>query len=277
MKLPQIALTGPKKSSSVDVNDAIFGAPINWLLLTQVIEAYRANQRRSHAKKQTRSEVTATKTKWYRQKGTGRARHGAQNVNLFRGGGLAHGPKGIENFSRKITQKMKQKSLASALSALADKERVKIGVGATEFTGRTPEAQDALLRISEDPKEKVLAIVAADYQGFLQAAKNIERLMLTRADRVNALEVANADQVVVMEEALPTLLQRVGAISRSHENKSVSTESTAKVKSKTTTKTKATKAKTKSSTQKAAKKSKTADKKSKPAAKKSTKVKKQEK
>lgn len=209
MKLPQIALTGPKKTSTVTVEDSVFGGKVNWTLLTQAVEAYRANQRRAHAKKQTRSEVSLTKSKWYRQKGTGRARHGAKSANIFVGGGLAHGPKGIQNFKRQLSTKMKRAALASALAAQTSKQKVMIATGGTEFTGRTPEAKDALLRISQDEKQSVLVIVSDDYKNFLQASKNIKRMQLTRADRVNALEIANANLVVVMKESLPVLSTRI--------------------------------------------------------------------
>src|SRR3989344_8061779 len=71
----------------------VFGAKINQPLMAQAVRVYLANQRQGNAHTKSRGEITLTTAKWYRQKGTGRARHGAKSAPIFVGGGVAHGPK----------------------------------------------------------------------------------------------------------------------------------------------------------------------------------------
>ena len=159
MKLAQITLTGAKRTTQVEVSEDLFG-PINPELLSQAVFVYRSNLRQGGAKTQTRSEVGRTKSKWYRQKGTGRARHGARTANIFVGGGVVHGPTGLENFSKKLSRKMKQGALRSALGIMAAHESVMLASGLDGFTGKTKEALDAYVRISPEQTDKVLFIIA---------------------------------------------------------------------------------------------------------------------
>ena len=85
------------------------------LLLAQSVRAFLSNQRRARAKTKTRAEVLGSKSKIYRQKGTGRARHGDRQAPIFVGGGVPHGPTGGQNYQLKINRKMKHLALASVL------------------------------------------------------------------------------------------------------------------------------------------------------------------
>ena len=76
-----------------------------------------ANARQGSHSTRSRSEIRATGAKWYRQKGSGRARHGAQSAPIFVGGGLAHGPK-PRDYSKKMPKKMRRGAIRSTLSAL---------------------------------------------------------------------------------------------------------------------------------------------------------------
>ncbi|RMF35123.1 MAG: 50S ribosomal protein L4, partial [Chloroflexi bacterium] len=77
----------------VELPPKIFQAPINTALMHQALVRQLANARQGTHKTKSRGEVNRTKAKWYRQKGTGRARHGSRNAPIFVGGGIAHGPK----------------------------------------------------------------------------------------------------------------------------------------------------------------------------------------
>jgi len=243
MKLSQITLTGSKRTTEVTVNEDWFG-PINPELLSQAVYVYRSNLRQGGAKTQTRSEVSRTKTKWYKQKGTGRARHGARTSNIFIGGGVSHGPTGLENYTKKLTQKMKQAALRSALGIMAAHDSVMLGAGLDGFTGKTKEAVEAYQRISADQTEKVLFIIGGEYDAFRLSAANLPEVELTRADRVNAYEVASADKIVILKEAMATL---EGRLARAEKAKPAAKaeEAAPAAKTKTQTKAKKTPAKTK--------------------------------
>src|SRR3990167_4620035 len=94
------------KQEGVNLPKALFGEKQNDKLLAQAIHVYRDRQHLGNSKVKTRGEVTATTRKWYRQKGTGRARHGAVSAPLFVGGGVAHGPKGINRHNLRLNAKL---------------------------------------------------------------------------------------------------------------------------------------------------------------------------
>src|SRR3989344_7204583 len=100
------SLSLPKEAFSVDVNKA---------LLAQAVRVYQSNQRQGTASTKTRGEVVGSTRKIYRQKGTGRARHGDIKAPIFVGGGVAHGPKSA-NYRKSISQKMRRIALLGALS-----------------------------------------------------------------------------------------------------------------------------------------------------------------
>lgn len=97
----------------------IFELPWNADLVHQVITSYAANKRGGTAHAKGRGEVRGGGRKPWRQKGTGRARHGSIRSPIWKGGGVSHGPKKERNFSRKINKKMARKALFTVLSAKA--------------------------------------------------------------------------------------------------------------------------------------------------------------
>src|SRR5271155_2337457 len=102
--------------SSLDLADAVFGAPINEDLLYEAVRHSQAARRRGTAKTKTRHEVSGSGKKLWRQKGTGRARMGSIRSPLWRHGGTVHGPQ-PKDYSYKLPRKMQLGALRSALSA----------------------------------------------------------------------------------------------------------------------------------------------------------------
>lgn len=207
MKLAQIFLTGTG-DKSVTVSDAIFGGEVNLDLIAQAVYVYQSNQRKAHATVQRRGEVDATGKKAWKQKGTGRARHGARTAPIFVGGGQAHGPTGGQNYKKTLSASMKVAALRSALAAQAQDKNALIAQGADKLTGQTKELVSAFAEYTVKPTNKVLVVIG-DNDTFLRAASNLPQIQITRASRVNALEVAQSDTVIVLNEALPILEERL--------------------------------------------------------------------
>jgi len=105
------------KSGQMELPKNIFAVKINESLMAQAVRVYLSNQRKSRTKTKSRGEIVLTKAKWFRQKGTGRARHGARSAPIFVGGGVAHGPTGEQNYHLKMSKKMKKQALFSALTS----------------------------------------------------------------------------------------------------------------------------------------------------------------
>lgn len=105
-----------KKTGSVELSDTVFGLPWNSDLVHQVIVALEANKRTPVAHTKTRGEVRGGGKKPWRQKGTGRARHGSTRSPIWIGGGVTFGPRNDRDFSKKVNRKTRNKALAVALS-----------------------------------------------------------------------------------------------------------------------------------------------------------------
>ncbi len=105
-----------KSSGKIKLPEAIFGAPWNADLVHEVVRLMNSNSRTNIAHAKTRGEVRGGGKKPWKQKGTGRARHGSSRSPIWVGGGVTHGPRNDQNYSRKINKKARIKALFSILS-----------------------------------------------------------------------------------------------------------------------------------------------------------------
>ncbi|MCA9671281.1 MAG: 50S ribosomal protein L4 [Myxococcales bacterium] len=108
-----------EKVGSIELSDELFAAPVKEHLLWEVVVAQRAARRRGTAHTKGRSDVQGSTRKIYRQKGTGRARHGSIRAPIFVGGGTVFGPRNTRNFEKKVLKKVRRGALISALSLRA--------------------------------------------------------------------------------------------------------------------------------------------------------------
>jgi large subunit ribosomal protein L4 len=207
MKLKVIRTTS--RDSSITVSDQIFDKK-NDQLLAQAVLVYLSNKRQGTSKTQTRSEVSRTTRKWYRQKGTGNARHGARDATLFVGGAVAHGPTGIENWKKTLTKKQKKQALVAALSAQV--ENIVINDEILELSGKTKQAAELLTKIiqnfNEDltlAKTKILIVADKKNDKLNQATSNLSNVKILLTNQLNALVVSQADLIIMTNPAVSTL------------------------------------------------------------------------
>jgi len=148
-----------KKSGTTTLPKEIFGKEVSEKLLAQAVRVYLANKRQAPAKTKSRGEIKTSKRKIWRQKGTGRARHGSRNAPIFVKGGVAHGPRGNQNFSLKMPKKMKRAALLGALTNKADDKKIFVIEDFTKIKPKTKEAQkliDVLLK-KENTRKTLVA------------------------------------------------------------------------------------------------------------------------
>ncbi|MCL2110614.1 50S ribosomal protein L4 [Microgenomates group bacterium] len=185
---------------------SIFDTPINQELLAQATRVYLANLRQDTAKTKTRSEINRTHKKWFRQKGTGNARHGARNPNIFVGGGVAFGPTGEQNHSLTLPTKMKKAALLSALSW--QKPNSSVNDGILELDGKTKTAYTLLKdKLQDDAR---LIWVADDISPEARRSlSNLSQVLLVSSRRLNTLQVLNAHHLLFTTSALKSLEERL--------------------------------------------------------------------
>ncbi len=183
----------------------IFAASINPQLMAQAVRVYSANQRGGFAATKTRAEVAGSTRKIYRQKGTGRARHGAQRAPIFVHGGIAHGPK-PQDYSLNLSKKMRKLALFSALTAKLRDGKIKFVCGLTSVSPKTKDMASVMetLALSEK-KRKVLLVTHDDSENVTRSVRNLSGVAFTSAARLNTYEVLNNKVLLMMKESVDTL------------------------------------------------------------------------
>jgi large subunit ribosomal protein L4 len=208
MKAPVYNLTGTKIKDII-LDKEIFAAKVNEDLMTQAIRVHRGNQRQANAKTLTRSQINRTTKKIYRQKGTGGARHGSRKAPIYVGGGIAHGPRGNQNYSLDLTKKMKIAALKSALSQKATNNNIMIIQGLDKVKEpKTQKFASFLQKAIQNPR-KVSIILDADMQNAKKSIANLPYASAIESSTLNTYQVINTNTLILTEESLKTLKQRL--------------------------------------------------------------------
>jgi len=210
--MPQVdvySIKGTKKGK-VSLPSSLFAAKINPTLMAQAVRVYLSNQRRAHAKTKTRSEVSRTKAKVWRQKGTGRARHGSRNAPIFVGGGVAHGPRGIQAYKKKLSRPMRRQALASALTSKFKEKEILVVDGLEKIEPKTKRMIKVLKALGLEGKDlRKLLVLAPDAKKVFSASRNIKEVTSVSASSLNTYQVLNAGKVIFVKNAIKTLEERL--------------------------------------------------------------------
>jgi large subunit ribosomal protein L4 len=196
--------TSGTKLTPVSVPDKIFKAKINEPLMAQAVRVYLSNQRAATAWAKDRGDVNVTHAKVWKQKGTGRARHGAKNAPIFVGGAKAHGPSGTQNFNRKLTKSQKRASVYSALS-LKFKEGAILAVSGLEKLDPKTKAFDQMVSKLRLDKNKLLLLVDKNQVNVTRGTNNLSYLTLDLAKNINTYSVLNSKLLIFTKEGLKCL------------------------------------------------------------------------
>jgi len=200
-----MAITIPVKDmlgrevDSVELAADIFEAPINVGLMHQAFVRQMANARLGTHKTKTRSEINRTKAKWYRQKGTGRARHGSRNSPIFVGGGKAHGPQ-PRKYTKQMPKKMRREALRSALSAKAAEGELVVVSELVMDVPKTRDMADTLYNLVG--RDSALVLLAAANENVQRSLQNLPDALSLRASYLNVRDLLKYDKVIVPLDAL---------------------------------------------------------------------------
>ncbi len=200
--------TKGKVVSSISLSKEIFGAKINNQLMAQAVRVFLSNQRRGTVKTKSRGEVNKTTKKVYRQKGTGRARHGAMSAPIYVGGGVAFGPR-PRDYSLSFPQKMKKASLFSALSAKLKDGEIKVLAGLEKIEPKTKLMANVIKNLGlEDKNKKLLLIISdsiKDIESVRKAGRNIKGLSILDAKQINTYAILDNKGIILMKGALEVI------------------------------------------------------------------------
>jgi large subunit ribosomal protein L4 len=187
-----------KKVGTVDLSDAVFGAPINKALLYEAVRHHLAGVRRGTAKTKTRHEVAGSGKKLWKQKGTGRARMGSIRSPLWRHGGTTHGPQ-PRDYSYKLPKKMQLGALRSALSAKLRDGELRV---VSEFAIGEPKSKRMRQTLNGLAIARtVLLVDNAENRNLALSSRNLEGVKLVASRDVSVYDLLGHQQVLLSEAA----------------------------------------------------------------------------
>jgi large subunit ribosomal protein L4 len=190
---------------SLELSDAVFGAPIHVPAMHQVVVAQLANARQGTASAKTRGEVSGGGRKPFRQKHTGRARAGSTRSPLWLKGGVAHGPK-PRDYSQKVNRKVRQLAMRSALSLKATEDRMLILENGNLETPKTKAMLAFLGKI--EATRKPLMVIDESNENIYRSAANIPGAKVIHVDSINVYDILNHEHLI-MTAASAQKLQEV--------------------------------------------------------------------
>jgi len=206
MQVP-VRNTAGENVGEVVLPDDIFGIEPNVAVMHQALVRQLANRRLGTHKTKTRGEVNRTKAKWFRQKGTGHARHGSRNAPIFVGGGIAHGPQ-PRSYAQKMPRKMHRLALRSALSAKAAEARI-IVLDALEFGA--PKCKDMVNTLRNLQVDSSAVVLLPERNPNVElSANNLPDVKTLRAHYLNVRDLLDYDYVIMPAGALAVVQEILG-------------------------------------------------------------------
>lgn len=205
MKLDVVSLDN-KKSGSIELDDAIFGLEARKDLLARAVNWQLAKRRSGNHQTKGRSDVSATKTKPFKQKGTGRARQGFRAAPQMRGGGIVFGPQ-TRDHSHDLPKKVRKLALATALSAMCADGKLVI---LDELKMPAPKTAELVKKLSALGWGRTLIIEAeAIDENFAMAASNIIGIDILPSCGANVYDILRRDTLVLTKGAVDKLVERL--------------------------------------------------------------------
>jgi large subunit ribosomal protein L4 len=200
---------GAKATAPAKLDKKVFAIEVkNHDLLKQAYIAHLANGRENFAVSKSRGEVRGGGAKPWRQKGTGRARFGSSRNPIWRGGGVAFGPTGEENYSHKLSTKSKRVALRQALTLASTENRIKVIEDINLSEGKVKPLVKILGKI--ESTGRILVVLEQKNDKTNRASNNLQSVKVVQAKNLNVFDILNADQVVLTKGALDIVHEWLG-------------------------------------------------------------------
>ena len=196
-----------KETGEMNLPKDIFEVPMNADLVHQVFISQRGNQRQVSAHTKNRSEVRGGGRKPWKQKGTGRARHGSTRSPIWVGGGVSGGPRNEKNYEREIPKKMRRKALLMVLSEKAKNNLVLVLDNMEMDKPKTKVMSDLMKKLPINNKSRLIAysdpsISSGQVNSVFLSARNIARTGVTESRNINIVDLLNYKYLLVSKDGI---------------------------------------------------------------------------
>jgi len=190
-----------KTDGTIKLPASVFGTTVNPTLIAQAVRVYLINQRRGTVSTLTRGEVDGSTRKIYRQKGTGRARHGGIRAPIFVKGGVGHGPKPVE-YKASMPTNMKRAALFAALSSKVKDSAIKVVTGIEKET-KTNAFAKAFTNWGVDSKDRNTLFVLPEHtESLFKATRNLDGVTVRQAQMLTTYEVLKHKTIIFVKDAV---------------------------------------------------------------------------
>ena len=203
MKISVYNQQGEKISEALLLKE-IFDIKINPDLIYQVARSFMMSQRKATAHTKDRSEVRGGGRKPWRQKGTGRARHGSRRSPLWRGGGITFGPTKEKIFERKINKKMRRKALKMILSAKVKNNLLILLDKIKLEKAKTKGILEIIKKLPIEGKSSLITLPVID-ENIIRASRNIDGVKVVQAKDLNILDLLSFKYLIMPKEAIKVI------------------------------------------------------------------------
>lgn len=203
MKVAPIYNQEGQKNGEIKLNEVVWNVQPNLTLIQALVQAHRSNARAGSAHTKTRGEVRGGGRKPWKQKGTGRARHGSIRSPLWRGGGITFGPRNTKKYTINLTKKAKQKALCMVLSNKLAEDRLVI-IESLAFP--QPKTKFAMQWLHKLPvKNRSVLIALPDRTEHVRALRNLPQTGITPISSMNVYELLRHEYLVIPKEGIDML------------------------------------------------------------------------
>ena len=206
MKIETQNLKGDK--SLKDVNDGIFTAKLNRAVISNVLYKQIANIKGRRAKTKQKNEIVGSTSKIYAQKGTGNARHASRKAPIFVGGGVAHGPKGQNNYKiRKLTKSEKKLSVKSLISEKNNQKKLLVLADFETEIKKTKEMYNILKKL--DATNSLIVTDKKSLDFIYKSTKNIPNIKITDANHFSSYDLVKYEKLILTISSIKDLEKRL--------------------------------------------------------------------
>jgi large subunit ribosomal protein L4 len=193
--------TEGKENGEIKLDPKVFDIEVNPVVVQQVVETYLANKRQVLAHTKVMSEVRGGGKKPWRQKGTGRARHGSSRSPIWKGGGVTFGPRKDRNFTKKINKKVKIKALFMVLSDKFKNDKLTIIDEIKLDKRKTKDLLQVVKNIKLEDKKIVIGLEKKNIN-VQDSAKNIDNIKAMAVDSFNIYTLLKYENLVLTKAAI---------------------------------------------------------------------------